>query len=174
MTDDLSAGTGGVRLHVPMPLRWGDLDAFNHVNNTSMLKLLEEARIRAFWRSTGEDAEDAPSTAVLDSGIEHGVLSLIARQEIEYLRPVPYQRRPLDVQMWFGRIGGSSIEICYEVYSPLGADSDKHETQELYARSSAVLVMVNAESGRPQRLTDEQRVAWTPLLGEPIVYARRG
>ena len=28
-----------MRLHVPIPLRWGDLDAFNHVNNTSMLKL---------------------------------------------------------------------------------------------------------------------------------------
>ena len=152
-----------------MPLRWGDLDAFNHVNNTSMLKLLEEARIRAFWRPADDDDEDAPATAVLDSGLEHGVLSLIARQEIEYLRPVPYQRRPLDVQLWFGRIGGSSIEICYEVYSPRG-----QEPQELYARSSAVLVMVDAESGRPRRLTDEQRAAWTPLLDDPIVYARRG
>ena len=170
MTDDESASAGTpARLHIPMPLRWGDLDAFNHVNNTSMLKLLEEARIRAFWRSTGDDGEDAPSTAVLDSGIEHGVLSLIARQEIEYLRPVPYQRRPLDVQIWFGRIGGSSVEICYEVYSPLG-----EETQELYARSSAVLVMVDAQTGRPRRLTDEQRAAWTPLLGEPIAYTRRG
>ncbi|CDK01521.1 Thioesterase superfamily protein [Microbacterium sp. C448] len=174
MTDPTTTNPSGVRLHVPMPLRWGDLDAFNHVNNTSMLKLLEEARIRAFWRSTGEDGENAPSTAVLDSGLEHGVLSLIARQEIEYLRPVPYQRRPLDVQIWFGRIGGSSIEICYEVYSPLGPGSGDHEKQELYARSSAVLVMVDAESGRPRRLTDEQRAAWTPHLGEPIVYARRG
>ena len=169
MTDVTGPGTGSVRLHVPMPLRWGDLDAFNHVNNTSMLKLLEEARIRAFWRSDGDDGEDAPPTAVLDSGIEHGVLSLIARQEIEYLRPVPYQRRPLDVQLWFGRIGGSSIEICYEVYSPLGV-----EPQELYARSSAVLVMVDAESGRPRRLTDEQRAVWMPLLDAPIVYTRRG
>jgi acyl-CoA thioester hydrolase len=169
VTDVTGPGTGGVRLHVPMPLRWGDLDAFNHVNNTSMLKLLEEARIRAFWRSDGDDGPDVPATAVLDSGIEHGVLSLIARQEIEYLRPVPYQRRPLDVQLWFGRLGGSSVEICYEVYSPLGVDP-----QELYARSSAVLVMVDAESGRPCRLTDEQRAAWAPFLDEPIVYTRRG
>ena len=35
--------TPGPRLHIPIHLRWGDLDAFNHVNNTSMLKLLEEA-----------------------------------------------------------------------------------------------------------------------------------
>lgn len=152
-----------------MPLRWGDLDAFNHVNNTSMLKLLEEARIRAFWRPADDDDQDAPGTAVLDSGMEHGVLSLIARQEIEYLRPVPYQRRPLDVQIWFGRIGGSSVEICYEVHSPQGSSP-----QELYARSTAVLVMVDAASGRPRRLTDEQRAAWEPLLDDPIVYSRRG
>ena len=171
---DIDASAGRKRLHVPMPLRWGDLDAFNHVNNTSMLTLLEEARIRAFWRANGPDGQDAPATAVLDSGIEHGVLSLIARQEIEYLRPVPYQRRPLDVQLWFGRIGGSSIEICYEVYSPLDVDSQDVEPQELYARSTAVLVLVDAETGRPRRLTDEQRAAWTPLLDDPIVYARRG
>ena len=32
-----------------------------------------------------------------------GPCTLIARQEIEYLRPVPYQRNPLDVQLWFGK-----------------------------------------------------------------------
>ena len=55
---------------------------------------------------------------MLDSGIDAGTLTLIARQEIEYLRPVPYQRNPLDVQLWFGKLGGSSIEVCYEVFSP--------------------------------------------------------
>jgi acyl-CoA thioester hydrolase len=100
----------GPRLHIPIHLRWGDLDAFNHVNNTSMLKLLEEARVRAFWRAG--PGEEAPTTAVLDSGIDEGVLTLIARQEIEYLAPVPYQRRPLEVQMWFGKLGGSSVEVA--------------------------------------------------------------
>lgn len=154
------------RLHIPIHLRWGDLDAFNHVNNASMLKLLEEVRVRAFWRP-GVD-EEAPPTAVLDSGIDAGTLTLIARQEIEYLRPVPYQRNPLDVQLWFGKIGGSSIEVCYEVFSPASAAG-----QELYARASAVVVMVDAAIGRPVRLTDEQRAAWAPYLGEPVVYAHR-
>ncbi len=162
-----SAQTGSAprRLHIPIHLRWGDLDAFNHVNNASMLKLLEEVRVRAFWRP-GVD-EEAPPTAVLDSGIDAGTLTLIARQEIEYLRPVPYQRNPLDVQLWFGKIGGSSIEVCYEVFSPASAE------QELYARASAVVVMVDAATGRPVRLTDEQRAAWEPYLGEPVAYAHR-
>ncbi len=38
-----------MRLHVPISLRWSDLDAYGHVNNASMFRLLEEARIQAFW-----------------------------------------------------------------------------------------------------------------------------
>ncbi|BDV30783.1 acyl-CoA thioesterase [Microbacterium terricola] len=157
------------RLHIPIPLRWGDLDAFNHVNNTSMLKLLEEARVRAFWKPL--PGETAPPTAVLDSGIASGVLTLIARQEIEYLAPVPYQRDPLDVQIWFSRLGGSSIEVCYEVCSPL--ETAQGRTQDVYARATTVVVKVDAASGRPLRLTPEERAVWEPFLGEPLAYAHR-
>ena len=168
MTDDRFRGAGG-RLHIPIHLRWGDLDAFNHVNNTAMLKLLEEARVRAFWLP--EEGESAPTTAVLDSSLFSGVLTLIARQEIEYLAPVPYQRHPLDVQMWFGKLGGSSIEVCYEVCSPVETSLDGAQT--VYARATTVVVKVDAESGRPLRLTAEERQAWQPYQGEPIVYAHR-
>ncbi|WP_353111246.1 thioesterase family protein [Microbacterium sp.] len=157
---------GPGRLSIPIHLRWGDLDAFNHVNNTSMLKLLEEARVRAFW--TAGPGEDAPPTAVLSSGIDAGVLTLVARQEIEYLAPVPYQRHPLDVQMWFGKLGGSSIEVCYEVYNHPGS-----EERVLYARSTAVIVLVDAETTRPVRLAPEMREAWEPYVGEPLQYVRR-
>ncbi len=167
MTDD-TAPTAR-RLHIPIHLRWGDLDAFNHVNNTSMLKLLEEARVRAFWLP--EPGEDAPDTAVLESSIFSGVLTLIARQEIEYLAPVPYQRHPLDVQMWFSKLGGSSIEVCYEVRSPLAMAVDGVQT--VYARATTVVVKVGAETGRPLRLSAEERAAWSPYLGEPIAYAHR-
>ena len=160
----------GVRLHIPIPLRWGDLDAFNHVNNTSMLKLLEESRVRAFWLP--DVGETAPPTAVLESGLHSGVLTLIARQEIEYLAPVPYQRHPLDVQMWFGKLGGSSIEVCYEVCSPREtAGPDGRQT--VYARATTVVVKVDAATGRPLRLSAEERAAWTPYLGAPIAYAHR-
>lgn len=156
------------RLHVPIPLRWGDLDALGHVNNTSMLKLLEEARLRAFWR--GDDAADAPPTAVFDMDVlESGGAraTLIARQEIEYYRPVPYTQRPLDVQMWIGRMGGSSADICFEVFSPVDAGE-----QVLYARATAVVVLVDTSTGTPMRWSAVEREAWTPYLGAPIVYRR--
>jgi len=157
------------RLHVPIHLRWGDLDALGHVNNTSMLKLLEEARLRAFWRP--EDGTEAAPTAVFDMSVLEGGgtrATLVARQEIEYLRPVPYGQRPLDVQLWVGRIGGSSVEVCYEVHSPQGDASSI-----VYARASAVVVLVDTESGRPTRWGEAERAAWAPFLDEPIEYARR-
>lgn len=153
------------RLHIPIQLRWGDLDAFNHVNNTSMLKLLEEARVRAFWKPAS--GEQAPPTAVVESGLSAGLLTLIARQEIEYLAPVPYQRHPLDIQMWFGKLGGSSIEVCYEVHS-----DPRAEQRTLYARATTVMVLVDAASGSPVRLTPEMRAAWGPLIGESLTYRR--
>ena len=158
------------RLHMPVPLRWGDLDAYNHVNNTSMLKILEEARVRAFWKPA--EGEQAPSTAVLDSAVPSDVLTLIARQEIEYLAPVPYQRHPLDVQMWFSKIAGSTIEVCYEVCSPRETTPPEHE-QRVYARATTVVVKVDAASGRPLRLTGEERAAWEPYAGPAIRFAHR-
>src|SRR5699024_8939610 len=39
---------------VPVPVRWTDLDAYGHVNNAAMVRLLEEARIAAFWQPPAE------------------------------------------------------------------------------------------------------------------------
>ncbi|MFB3979355.1 acyl-CoA thioesterase [Microbacterium proteolyticum] len=174
MTDAAdSAGpveAGPARVHVPIPLRWGDLDALGHVNNTSMLKLLEEARLRAFWRGDGP-GESLPTAvfdmSVLESGGERA--TLIARQEIEYLRPVPYSQRPLDVRLWIGAMGGSSADICFEVFSPAGENEPV-----LYARATAVVVLVDTASGRPIRWTETERAAWAPYIGDPIEYRRRG
>ncbi|WP_295854982.1 thioesterase family protein [uncultured Microbacterium sp.] len=166
--DEGPAVAGPSRVHVPIHLRWGDLDALGHVNNTSMLKLLEEARLRAFWHSDGE-GEPLPTAVfdmdVLESGGDRA--TLIARQEIEYLRPVPYSQRPLDVRMWIGAMGGSSADICFEVYSPVG-DAEP----VLYARATAVTVLVDTASGRPIRWTEAERAAWAPYIGDPIEYRR--
>ncbi|MFC6355333.1 acyl-CoA thioesterase [Luethyella okanaganae] len=159
-----------MRLHVPIRLRWSDLDAYGHVNNAEMLRLLEEARIQAFWvaEDAGESAVGA-STAVLDGRPGAATLTLIARQEIEYLAPIPYQRQPLDVQLWLGRLGGASLEVCYEVRSPAGV-----EPEILYSRASTTIVLVDAVTERPRRINDEEREAWTPYIDEPVQFAKRG
>ncbi len=155
------------RLHVPIRLRWSDLDAYGHVNNADMLRLLEEARIQAFW-VTDESSQVEGSTAVLEGLPGSDTLTLIARQEVEYLAPIPYLRAPLDVQLWLGRLGGASLEVCYEVCSPIGA-----EPFVQYAKASSTIVLVDAATGKPRRISDEERAAWTPFTEAPIVFANR-
>ncbi len=153
------------RLHVPVPLRWSDFDAYAHVNNAEMLRILEEVRIQAFWRP--DEGVGAP-TAVMDARPGAQTLALIARQEVEYLAPIPYMRAPLDIELWIGRLGGASLEVCYEVFSPEGV-----QPRTLYTRAATTLVMVTAATGRPQRIPDELRDAWAPYVEAPVVFARR-
>ena len=158
-----------MRLHVPTPLRWSDLDAYGHVNNARMLSLLEEARIQAFWVSddTSEHAVGA-STAVLDASPGSNTVTLIARQEVEYLAPIPYQRQPLDIELWIGHMGGASLDVCYEVFSPADV-----EPRVLYTRAVTTIVVVDAATERPRRISDSERAAWEPYAEDPIVFRRR-
>ena len=153
------------RLHIPVPLRWSDFDAYAHVNNAEMLRILEEARIQAFWRP---DEGVGMATAILDARPGAETISLIARQEVEYLAPIPYMRSPLDIEMWIGRIGGASVSIDYEVCTPIGVTP-----AAVMVRASTTLVMLDPKTMLPRRLTPDERAAWQPYLGEPIEFRRR-
>ena len=156
------------RLHIAIPLRWSDFDAYAHVNNAEMLRLLEEARIQAFWRPD-EGSEQGSATAVLDARPGAPTISLIARQEVEYLAPIPYMRAPIDIEMWIGRIGGASLEICYELYSPEGVTP-----RVLFTKAATTLVMVTAATGRPERIPETLRELWAPYVEEPVSFTKRG
>jgi acyl-CoA thioester hydrolase len=161
------------RLEVPVQLRWSDLDAYQHVNNAEMLRLLEEARISAFWRHPagpdGERPEAMYPTAVLDAGPGSVVATLIARQEIEYLRPLGYRRTPIVVEMWLGHLGGASLDVCYEVRDA----ASTAPASTVYARATTTIVLVEAASGSPVRIGADERAAWEPYVGEPIQHRRR-
>lgn len=157
------------RIHVPVGIRFSDLDAFGHVNNAALLTLLEEARVAVFWNSgdlkiDGVNDVDAPVTDTSGAG----TITLVARQEVEYLAPVPYLREPLDVRLWIGRLGGASMDICYEVFGPAGTGEPT-----LFARAASTIVLVDSGSGRPRRMTPREREAWAAHLDAPIVFAKR-
>jgi acyl-CoA thioester hydrolase len=157
------------RIHVPVGIRFNDLDAYGHVNNAAMLTLLEEARIAVFWsagdlRVDGVNDNDAP---VADTK-EATTITLVARQEVEYLAPIPYLREPLDVHLWIGRLGGASLDVCYEIHSPLN-DAEP----VLFAKAATTVVLVDAESGRPRRMTDRERDAWADYVEPPVEFAKR-
>lgn len=157
-----------MRIHVAIPLRWSDFDAYAHVNNAEMLRLLEEARIQAFWRPDSPQS-GGRATAVLDARPGAPSITLIARQEVEYLAPIPYMRAPIDIELWIGRIGGASLEVCYELYSPEGV-----VPRVLYTRAATTLVLVTAATGRPERIPEALRQAWAAYVEEPVTFSKRG
>ena len=118
--------------------------------------LLEEARVEAFWGRT-IDSIDEPET-----------LWLVARQEIEYLTPIPYQTTPLDVQLWVGHLGGASLEVCYEVYTPAGS-----EPSVQYARAATTIALVDRSTQRSRRMNAEERATWSAWIDEPLTFTRR-
>ena len=60
-------------------------------------------------------------------------------------------------------MGGASLDVCYEVPGPDG----------VAARAMTTLVLVDATTGRPRRITDEERAAWSELLEDPVTFRRR-
>ena len=154
-----------MRLTVPVPLRWADLDAYGHVNNVAVLRLLEEARVAAFWHPG--DGEPPYPTAVLHAGPGAGTVTVVARHEVEYLAPFGHLRDGVVVELWIGHLGRASIDICYEIV-PAGERAGGP-----LVRATSTLVMLDATTNAPRSLGDAERAAWSPYVEAPAAHRRR-
>lgn len=150
------------RIDIPLALRWNDIDGYGHVNNAAMLILLEEARIAAFWNLDVAPEHRRP-TQIMAAGTEAHSHTLIASHQIAYLRPLAYTQRPVPTQLWVSRIGGASLDVNYEVSDPDG---------QVCVRATSILVMVDATSGRPRRLTPGERELMAEYMDEPLQLRR--
>jgi acyl-CoA thioester hydrolase len=112
-------------------MRWSDMDAYRHINNAAYLQYLEQARVAMFFQ--GHEG--------FDSG------TVVARHEIDYLRPVVYQPDPLRMQMWVEDVRGAQFTVRYEVF----------DKGELAARAATLCVTFDFDRDRPRRLTREER-----------------
>ncbi|GGO55428.1 MULTISPECIES: acyl-CoA thioesterase [Streptomyces] len=121
------------------PLRWSDMDAFGHVNNAVFLRYLEEARIDFMFRLSAED--DGPS---FSGG------SVVARHEIDYLRPLVHRHKPVTIESWVTKIGAASLTISYEIKEPESGG-------QVYVRASTIVVPFDLRAQRPRRITAEER-----------------
>ncbi len=123
-------------------LRWSDLDAFGHVNNARFLTLYEEARVAMFF--VGARAHGLGS-------FEEGIV--IARHEIDYLRPVDYGH-PVRIEMWVSQLRAASFTVSYELFDE-GVPA---------SRAKSVCVPYNLAEGYPRRLSDAERAFLTPYF----------
>ena len=130
-------------------VRWSDMDAYGHVNNARFLTLYEEARVAMFFVA-------ARATGVWS--LEEGIV--IARHEIDYLRPVDYGD-PVRIEMWISELRAASFTVAYEMF----------DGEVLASRASSVCAPFNLAEQRPRRLSDAERdflrpyVAPAPVVG---------
>ena len=74
-------------------VRWGDLDAFGHVNNATYLVYAQEARYA--WSKMLE--------------------MVVARAEVDFVAPIYAGDLYLDIEIWVNKIGNSSFGLTYEM-----------------------------------------------------------
>ncbi len=127
MADDATAAPGKCLARVPVGVRWGDLDAFNHVNNARFLDLVQEARLVWMAALDGEWMSDA-------------FKPVLAATQMNYRRQLGW---PADivVELHVQRLGNSSLTIAHRI---VAADDDT----TLYADGHVVLVWIDPGSGR--------------------------
>ena len=79
-------------LLVHVPARWGDMDAYGHVNNVAIFSVMEEARVALFGPppSSGQKPTVAPQPPIpLFDLVAEGVQALIAEHGIRYWLSYP-------------------------------------------------------------------------------------
>ena len=74
-------------------VRWGDLDAFGHVNNATYLIYAQEARFA--WSKMLE--------------------MVVARAEVDFIAPIYTGDIYIEVEIWVHKIGNSSFALTYEM-----------------------------------------------------------
>src|SRR5699024_8767982 len=142
--------TGVVMIALEIPLRWGDMDAYGHINNVQIVRLMEEARVLAFGIPSGTGTLDAttPKPHVnLLAGVGDSVMTLIAEHTVKYRRQLPYRGVPVRVEVGVDKVKGASVEVSYAFY-----DGD-----DIAVSATSTMVFVGQESGRPVRLSEQQR-----------------
>jgi len=137
------------RLHTRVPLRWGDMDAYGHINNVEVLRLLEEARIRAFGAPAHTGSPVGEPLAPLFNELPEGTQALVVEHRVRYLASLEYRDVPAAIDVWVTQLKGAGITLAYEVRDGVdGTRSVLAETQ---------LAFFDTASRRLLRLTPTQR-----------------
>lgn len=118
-----------------IPIRWGDEDAYGHVNNTIYFRYMEQIRVE-YLEKLGFKVRPEGSAPV------------IINASCTFLIPMNYPGT-VDIRMYCGHPGRSSIPTHYEMRLQ-GDDT-------LYATGDAKIVWMDVASGKSVPIPDELR-----------------
>lgn len=127
---------------VTIPIRWGDMDAMGHVNNTIYFRYMEQARIE--WLTMLGCLPD-----------ENGNGPVIVNAYCTFKKPLKYPGQ-VEVCTFIGAAGRSSIETIQEMRSV-------DDGYALYAEGGAKVVWVDALTQKSTSLPEPIRQKLTEL-----------
>jgi len=117
-------------------VRWRDLDAFNHVNNSSYLTFLEEARLQWLKHVPGKwYGTDA--------------MPVLVSSEVNYRRPIGWPAE-LAIELGAEHVGSSSLTLAHRIVDAAAPDT-------LYSDGRVVLVWMNPATGKSTALPEAIR-----------------
>ena len=119
-----------------IPIRWGDMDAMGHVNNTVYFRFMEQARI-GWFEALVPKGEAWQSTGIV-----------IANASCNFKRPINYPGT-VEVRLSVGSPGGSSVPTFYELLVD----------EEIHADGEATVVFIDMEKQKPIRIPQNIREA---------------
>lgn len=125
-------------IRVPLSVRWRDLDAFNHVNNSKYLSYLEEARLRWMLGVPGQ-------------GLDDHVAPVVAAANLNYRRPIEWPAE-VDIELFVERLGNTSVSIGHRIV-------DAKDDTVLYCDGNVVMVWIDRGTGRAAELPEAVRDA---------------
>lgn len=121
---------------IPLHVRWRDLDAFNHVNNSSYLTFLEESRLQWLRMVPGE-------------WFTAHAMPVMAAVELHYRKPITWPSE-IDVLLTCQRMGTTSLTIGNRIV-------DRNDHACLYADGNVVMVWVDPATGASVALPEAIR-----------------
>jgi acyl-CoA thioester hydrolase len=140
--DDLLAGYPVV---ITLPVQWGDMDAFAHVNNVVYFRWFESARIAYFER-----------IGVMKHLSGEDLGPILASSSCDFRRPVVFPDT-VRVGIRATRVGRTSIALEHRIVS--------ERQQALAAEGTATTVWYDYAAGRPHPVPDGVRRVIEELEG---------
>jgi len=116
-----------------IPIRWGDMDAYGHVNNTVYFRYMEQARVE--W--------------IEELGVQvrpGGDGPVIINAACTFLKPMNYPGT-VEVRTYVDKPGRSSVQTHVDMLID----------GELFAEGSAKVVWMNTQSGKSVPIPDSVR-----------------
>lgn len=112
-----------------LPVQWGEMDAFHHVNNVHYLRWFESARI-AYFAAVG---------LAIELEARPRLRPILARGTIDYRAPVTFPDT-VTVEATVKSFGTTSFVMGYRLHS--------QAQQRLVAEGESVIVVLDAEGAK--------------------------